>query len=550
MVEPRLTAWLRPTLALIGLAGILTLAGCGGGSGAPNNPYVPPPAVPVLTVQPANLVAYTGVPTTVTITSGQGPFSVFSSDASVVPVTQSVAGSTIVVLAGQVTTDTAVTLTVQDGLGSTRLVGVSVKAAPILNALAFTPSGSDCGTDLCSGQAGTATVTATGAAGIPLTSRSIRFDVVYGPIGIMTTNPAAPVVQTSTVVTDNKGVATVGIAAVPNSPTQPVQLRATDVISGQQQIVNLTVVNNTVATQSPLAIVPNTATITSAYVNVCSTGFRVDYYIYGGTPPYTVASSFPTGITLVNNFVAKSGGFFEAITNGTCVNPLTFTISDAAGKQTTATINNIAGSGVPPSAPALAVSPGAVSSTSCSGKTFTFLLTGGTAPYNAYVAGFAGSIAPTLTPNVVAAEGGTINVTFTAPEPISGVTTIVVGDSTIPQKTQSVSITCASPVIPPVVIPPLNTSPAAYDYTSAPGGCSAQTSNFAVTGGTPPYTVAFSAAAPVGATIAPAVIATSGGGFSVKGLPNIAGGGAKITNITIRDSGAPQLVQIVSVTCP
>ncbi len=550
MVEPRLTAWLRPTLAFIGLAGILTLAGCGGGSGAPNNPYVPPPVTPVLTVQPTNLIAYTGVPTTVTITSGQGPFSVFTSDASVVPVTQSVAGSTIVVLAGQVTTDTAVTLTVQDGLGNTKLVGVSVKAAPILNALAFTPSGSDCGSDLCSGQAGTATVTATGPAGIPLTSRSIRFDIVYGPIGIITTNPATPVVQTSTVVTDGRGVATIGIAAVANSTTQPAQLRATDVTSGQQQIVNLTVVNNTVATQSPLTVIPNTATITAAYVNTCSTGFRVDYFIYGGTPPYTVASSFPTGITLVNSFVANSGGFFEAITNGTCVNPLTFTISDTAGKQTTATIINNPGTAVPPSAPALAVSPGAVSATSCSGKTFTFLLTGGTAPYNAYIAGFAGSAPPTLAPNVVAAEGGTITVTFGAPEPITGITTIVVGDSTIPQKSQTVTITCAGPVVPPVVIPPLNTTPASYDYTAAPGGCPAQTSNFAVTGGTPPYTVAFSAVPPVGATITPAAIATSGGGFSVTGIPNVAGGGGKITNISIRDSSAPQLVQIVSITCP
>ena len=43
MVERRLIAWLRSALALFGIAGILLLAGCGGGSGAPNNPYTPPP---------------------------------------------------------------------------------------------------------------------------------------------------------------------------------------------------------------------------------------------------------------------------------------------------------------------------------------------------------------------------------------------------------------------------------------------------------------------------------------------------------------------------
>ncbi|MEO7156506.1 MAG: hypothetical protein ABI039_03025, partial [Vicinamibacterales bacterium] len=116
--------------------------------------------------------------------------------------------------------------------------------------------------------------------------------------------------------------------------------------------------------------------------------------------------------------------------------------------------------------------------------------------------------------------------------------------------TQTVTITCASPVIPPVVVPPLNTTPASYDYTAAPGGCPAQTSNFAITGGIPPYAVAFSATPPPGGSIMPATVAASGGGFSVTGLPNVSGGGARITNISIRDSSAPALVQIVSITCP
>lgn len=547
MLEPRLNAWLRPTLALLGLAGILTLAGCGGGSGSPNNPYVPPPVVPILTVQPTALTAYSGVPTTVTITSGQGPFTVFSSDTSVLPVTTSVAGVTIVVLPAQVAVDTAVTLTVGDALGTTRLVGVNVKAAPILNALAFTPSGSDCGTGLCSGQAGSATVTASGAAGVPLTARSIRFDIVYGAIGIMTTNPATPVAQTLTVVTDSKGVATVGILAVASSPTQPAQIRATDVTSGNQQVVNLTVVNSTVASQSPLAIVPDTATIAGAILNVCSTGFRINYYIYGGTPPYSISSTFPASVTLVNNFVAKSGGFFEAITNGACVNPLTFTIVDSAGKQTTASLINTPGTAAPPTAPPLSIAPGAVATTSCSGKSFTFLPTGGTPPYNAYIAAFAGSTPPTLTPSVVPAEGGTITVTFGAPEPINGPTTIVIGDSTIPQRTTSATITCTAPVTPPVVIPPLNITPGAAG--TATTTCVNQIFNFSVTGGTAPYTVSFSAVPPASGLISPTLIPTSGGGFTVTGLVDTPAG-ARLTNIAVRDSSATQLVQIVGITCP
>jgi len=548
MLEPRLNAWLRPTLALVGLAGILTLAGCGGGSGSPNNPFNPPPVVPILTVQPVSLTAYSGVPTTVTITSGQGPFTVFSSDTSVLPVTTGVSGNTIVVLPAQVTADTSVTLTVSDALGNTRPVGVNVKAAPILNALAFAPSGTDCGTGLCSGQAGTASVTASGAAGVPLTARSIRFDIVYGPIGIMTTNPGTPVAQTLTVVTDSKGVATVGVTAVVNAPTQPAQIRATDVTSGNQQIVNLTVVNNAIASQSPLTIVPETATITGAFVNACSTGFRIDYYIYGGSPPYQISSTFPNGVTLVNNFVAKSGGFFQAITNGACVNPLLFTIVDSAGKQVTATLINSPGTGTPPGPGPLVVSPGTIGINSCSGKSPAFQVTGGTAPYNAFVS--SGPGAPSLSPQVIGSDGGQFNVTFSGPEPISGTTTIIVSDSSVPLRTFTATIACTPPVAPPVVPPTvLTVSPLAAG--SATSSCFNVAFPFVITAGTAPFTAAFSIAPLPGsnALITPPTIARVGDGFLVTGLVDVSAGGARDTFITVRDSvgGAPVVVR---VTCP
>ncbi len=88
-----------------------------------------------------------------------------------------------------------------------------------------------------------------------------------------------------------------------------------------------------------MSVVPADAIITSATAT-CSSGFRVDYFIYGGTPPYHVTSTFPDAVTLVNSTVAASGGSFEAVTNGQCVDPLVFSIVDAAGLQTTATLHN------------------------------------------------------------------------------------------------------------------------------------------------------------------------------------------------------------------
>ena len=141
MLDRLPTTRLRPALTILGLAGLLALSACGGGSGAPNNPYVTPPGTPALTVLPTAVIAYSGVPATVTITSGVAPFQAFSSNATVLPVTQSVSGNTIVLLPGKVGADTDVTITVQDFAGQTATVKVTVTPSPIFNSLVFAPSG-------------------------------------------------------------------------------------------------------------------------------------------------------------------------------------------------------------------------------------------------------------------------------------------------------------------------------------------------------------------------------------------------------------------------
>ena len=128
------------------------------------------------------------------------------------------------------------------------------------------------------------------------------------------------------------------IKAGVNAFTQPALLRATELITGNQVTGQFTIVQ-TINGSAVLSVVPDDATITSA-TTTCSTGFRVDYFIYGGTPPYRVTSTFPDAVTLVNSTVTTAGGFFEAITNGTCVDPLVFSIFDAVGLQTTSTLHN------------------------------------------------------------------------------------------------------------------------------------------------------------------------------------------------------------------
>jgi hypothetical protein len=436
MVEHRLSGWLRPALWFLALAGLLSLAACGGG-GSPNNPYAPGPATPpALVVSPSPINIFPGTPATLTIISGTAPFSVFSDTPSILPVAQSVSGNTIVLLANQVAAPTSVVVTVRDAASQSIPVTVNIAPAPLLNTFTFVPSGGDCGNDLCSAQTGTARVVALGAGGAPLVARQIRFDVVYGPVAFNTGNPATPQAQTLTVVTDSAGVAQVAVQALPNSTTQPAQIRATDVTSGNEQIANFNVVNNTTATQSPIVVVPNSANITGPDNKTCSSGFRIDYYIFGGTPPYSVQSTFPQAVSLNTTTVSRSGGFFEATTNGACVNPLQFTISDSAGKQTTAELQNVPGTAAPPAPTppaALVVAPSSATSTNCP-VTFNFVVSGGTPPYNIVPSPNTVTVAPmTLNgPGAVAVSGAT-----------NGTSTITVLDSGSPKQTFTATITCS-----------------------------------------------------------------------------------------------------------
>ena len=352
MTDHRLLAtWLRPLVGSFALAGALLLSACGGGSGAPNNPYAPIPAGPgPLTILPLAATIYSGIPATLAVTGGIPPYRAFSSNTAVLPVAQSVAGGTILLLGSNVGTDTNVTITVQDSAATVVTSAITLKAAPLVNGLTITPNSAACGINsVCSGQTATASVTVLGPEGGVLPNRQVRFDVVQGAFAIQTNNPAQPLASTLTVVSDANGLAQVIIQATANAATQPALLRATDLTSGNQVTGQFTIVQ-TINGAAVLSVVPATATITSASAVTCTSGFRVDYFIYGGTPPYRVTTTFPDGVILVNSTVATSGGSFEAITNGTCVNPLVFSIFDSVGLQTTATLINQVGT-APPAAP-------------------------------------------------------------------------------------------------------------------------------------------------------------------------------------------------------
>ena len=426
--------WLRPILALLALVGTALLAGCGGGSGAPNNPYAPPPPTPgPVVILPGVSTVYSGTPASLEITGGVPPYTVASSNSSILPVAQANTSGTIVLVPGNVTTDTAVTLTVVDSIGQSGTAGVTVKAAPIFNTLTVTPASASCGANsICSGQSATAKVTVTGPGGAGIPGRSVRFDVVSGAYGIKSNDPANPFVSTLTVVSDQFGVSQAILQAAAGVATQPGLLRATELTSGEQQTTQFTIVQTT--NGSPvLSIIPSSVTFTGT--GTCPNNFRADYYIFGGQPPYQVAvtPSAPLPVLLANVPVTAAGGFFEAITNGNCADPVTFVITDAQGLTTTATMSIQPGSAAPPSTTPLAIAPSSQAGVCNGSNQFIFAITGGAGGYN---------VSASLGATVSGPSGGLF--TVQPPALASGtLVSIVAVDSGTPQQSATASIACS-----------------------------------------------------------------------------------------------------------
>ncbi len=444
-------AWLRPALALFALAGVLSLTACGGGSGAVNGPGSGGQVVTAVSVLPPSQTVYPGTPAEFTISGGVAPYRAFSSNSNVLPVAQNVIGNSVQLFANSVSQATTVTVTVQDNVGQTAVTSVAVAPAVLFpNGLTITPSDSTCGSaSLCTGTTGSARVQATGIAGSTIANRTIRFDVVYGAFGILSTNPTSPLVQSMTVPTDNSGIAEVGIKALVDVTTQPAQLQATDVSTGQVLIGNFTIVRNQDGSQF-LAVIPDTATIVSNSASSCSSGVAVDYRVYGGTPPYRVTPSFPQFITIVNPIVSTSGGYFEARTNGGCVDPLVFSILDSAGKQTTAQLINKPCEGCTDSggggggSGSLSVSPTELGSatTSCN-NTFTVNISGGTPPYNIQQSSPASPLA--TFPSTLNSPGTASFSGLTGDSGTVVTYTFAVSDGFSPPDSKTVTITCLVP---------------------------------------------------------------------------------------------------------
>jgi hypothetical protein len=338
---------LTPILMAIAAIGLISgLNACGSGAvGSP--PDTTPVASTPLAISPAAADLFPDVPTTFTVTGGKPGYTAFSSNSVALPVTATLAGSTFTVIPGPVAAETAVDITVRDAANASASAKATVKPSTLNNQITFTPfapTATGCGTNaICSG--GDAQVVVKAALnGVVLRNRSIRFDAFQGNFQFLT--PGSDVtVPTLTINTDDQGEATARLRVSAGVPTQVATLQTTDVMSGLARRYNFNVVQQTDG-KGILSILPSgSVTIKGGKGTVgvnngdgnCANGTPIDFYIFGGSAPYSASSPLTSvavvlqnGVIVPQSSVATNGGSFRALVQG--CGKVAFIVTDATGR--------------------------------------------------------------------------------------------------------------------------------------------------------------------------------------------------------------------------
>lgn len=354
-----LAAALAPVLSLTLV--LVAITGCG--SGAVSAPATTPTPT-AISILPATATLYSGLPTTFSISGGNGAYILASTDQAAVPLGGSTTATSLTVIPGAVATDTPVTLTVRDTLGSQATATLTVKPRTISNVITVTPSATQaaaCGTAVCSGGDANVTVVLT-QNGVPLSNRDVRFDVVSGDFRIITSAPGLPEATSlsGTTRTDATGAATIRVRALTDATAQTALLQVTDISGGNTLRASFSIYP---VSSAPLSAAPATVQFVGPNAASCATsGNRADVIVFGGRAPYQITQ--PASFQVSPTTLTASGQRFTVSPNGNCSAAAPIGIVDANGASVSVSVSNVAGTTTVTTSP-LAVSPAEVTLDSC-----------------------------------------------------------------------------------------------------------------------------------------------------------------------------------------
>ena len=366
--------------AMAALFGSMTamLVSCGGGGAAGGNPLTSG----TLGILPNTGSLYAGVPVTINVAGGTGPYFVTSNEQTVMPLNFTLNGNSFTTVpnnpgvtdqpvdgnqtppGGGPTPFRTVVVTARDSKG----VEATATFIVLQNFLTgYTFSVTTTATCGAAGGAAAATQACAGAdslislaaisSGLRLPNKVLRFTTSFGAFAFIldSTGITGP---TLTATTDGLGNVAVRIRVTPNAPTQYAQFRMTDVVSGAYRDVTFVILNANGAT-AKLSALPASVSLSGADSARCGTGL-VNVFAFGGLPPYSASTTFPGSIAITPPILTKSGDAFsvQIFNPNFCLSPGNVVITDAAGAFVTIDITTTAGAS-PPVLP-LAVAPSSI----------------------------------------------------------------------------------------------------------------------------------------------------------------------------------------------
>jgi hypothetical protein len=313
------------TLAALMLgASTLFLQSCGGGGTSPDTGLV----VGTLAINPATGSIYAGVPTTLTIAGGRAPYTLSSSEPTLLPVPLNFNGNNLVVVANNpgvidvgldpnAVPSRSVNITVRDNAGTQLTATYSVLQnfmtgySIAINSLSLCGvTATDAVVPACAGVESRIDIVPV-SAGLRRPGRQIRFSVLYGPLAYIQDDNVT-LAPTYLLTTDSTGGGRARFVPTAGAFTQFVAIRVTDVQTGAYQDVPFTLLS---APTAALTVLPATLPTLAGTSNaVCGIGTGT-LIVTGGRPPYTATSTSP-GILVNPTQVTTSGGTFNVTYGG------------------------------------------------------------------------------------------------------------------------------------------------------------------------------------------------------------------------------------------
>ena len=376
----------RGALAIIAA---LLVGSCGGGGAASNNT-----GGNLLLLPNLNVVFYAGVPATMTIAGGRHPYRVVSSNPGIFPVPDQVSNSTFTVIpsnpgvldnsvqAGDLPIR-SLTVQVTDAENNFQQAIISVAQNFIMGyGLRYT---SNCTVETgdppaaCGGGETLVTIEPT-FNGALVPNRTLRLDVIRGPLVWLSAPNGTILGPTTTVTSDEMGRTFAIFRTDVGVETQFAIIRLTDVATGQYADQAF-VINGLTQSQQELNILPNEFTFKGALQGQCGTGSG-SFLVFDGTPPYTAFSTF--GEVSLDNSTSDTnpGQFsFDVGNPNICLTDATIVVYDTRNVRGTVTITTEEGETAPPPPPPppLRAIPTALTLT-CSLPSGSFLVAGGSDP--------------------------------------------------------------------------------------------------------------------------------------------------------------------------